>query len=185
MIYGLLGAIFGLIGYGLYIKSILAGKTKPQRVSWTIGASLVAIAFINQIANGGGSSAWFLGASAISSVVIVLLAYWKGAGGSTKLDRVVMLATGLLFTYWVFSHDTHNSVIISVIIDLISLLPTIRGAYVKPRNESYSVWFWSGLAGLMSFLALPHWDLYLILFPAFIITGNTIVMSAKYLGSRN
>ncbi|KKT58129.1 MAG: hypothetical protein UW52_C0064G0012 [Candidatus Gottesmanbacteria bacterium GW2011_GWA1_44_24b] len=59
--FGLLSAVIFPISYFPYVRDTLRGKTKPERASWFIWATLGAIAFFSQLAKGATDSLWLSG----------------------------------------------------------------------------------------------------------------------------
>ena len=115
--------VFGVLALGLniiaeipYLKGIIQGTVKPQRISWGIWSILTSIGFVNQVANGGGYSSLFLGSTAVLVATIFVLSLRKGVGGGSTFDRIILVTAGALFVYWAFSSDVYYSTLIAVTI---------------------------------------------------------------------
>lgn len=109
LIFGVLALILNIIGYIPYVKGILDGKVKPHRVTWGIWSVLTLITFINQIVNDGKYSLLFLGSTTALVISVFLLSIRKGTGGATKFDLSILIASIILFVYWILVWDTRNS----------------------------------------------------------------------------
>lgn len=179
---GLVSVALNCFGYYPYIKGILAGAVKPQRVSWGLWTILVFIAFVNQIANGGGYSSFFIGSTFLLVVAVFALSIKKGMGGAGKLDKACLVAAVILFLCWVITKDTYYSTIFVVLIDAVGALPTAYKAYLHPKTEAYLQWITSGLAAALSLLAIDNHDYILWLYPLYVFTMNGIIVLCKYLG---
>lgn len=179
-VFGILAVLINLIGYIPYIKDIVAQKIKPQRVTWGVWTILTTIAFSNQVINGGGWSAWFLGSTALLVTITFVLSIRNGVGGSSKLDKVALIFAGVLLIYWLTVHDTRLSTILAIIIDAIGATPTLIKAYKKPKTESYPQWVMAAIAGVFSLLAIAKADFILAAFPLYVILMNSLIVSAKY-----
>jgi hypothetical protein len=183
LIFGAAALAVNAIGYVPYIRGIFAGIVKPQRITWGIWSILTVIAFINQVANGGGYSTLFFGSTAALVILVFALSIPKGVGGATTFDKTILTVAALLFIYWIASRNTYSSTLIAVIIDAVGALPTVRKAYLAPETEVYLQWVLAGVAGVLSLLAIPSLSLILAVYPLYIFLMNTVVVVAKYLGS--
>ena len=177
---GVLALVLNIIGYIPYIRDILRGKVKPQRVTWGVWTILTTIAAVNQVKNGGGYSSLFF----ISTVVLVaatfLLSIRRGMGGASKLDMICLALAIALFAYWATVHDTRISTLIAVIIDGVGAIPTVVKTYKHPATESYPQWVLAGLGGLLTLFAVARMDWALLIYPAYVFAMNGVVVGAKF-----
>ncbi len=75
---GYLAVIIGIVSYVPYITNIFRGKTKPHAFSWLVWSVLTGIAFAAQVVEHGGAGSWITGSTALTCVVIFILALFKG-----------------------------------------------------------------------------------------------------------
>jgi hypothetical protein len=177
---GILALVLNLIGYALYIRDILHGAARPQRIGWFIWAILNIIGAVNQVLNKGGYSSLFFVSLAFMVVIIFLLSLKYGQGGASRVDFISLaLALGLL-AYWVTVRDTRLSTLLAVFIDSIGLGLTLLKTYRKPESETYAMWILIGIAGILSLFSLPRIDWVIIIYPAYIAAGNSAVILTKF-----
>ena len=181
---GLASVIANVVGYYPYIRSVIKNVVKPQRVSWGLWSVLVTIAFVNQIHNGGGYSSYFIGSTLVLVLAVFILSFKRGIGGGSKLDIASLAAALLLFIAWAITKDTRATTIIVVLIDAVGAIPTIYKAYKKPKTEAYLQWFTSAVAGLFAIIAVLGHDYILVVYPAYVIVANGLIMLAKYVGTQ-
>lgn len=153
-------------------------------MSWALWSTLLTIAFVNQIHNGGEYSTWFIGSTLALVLTVFVLSFKRGIGGAGKLDIACLLAAGILFIAWIVTKDTRATTYIVVLIDAAGAIPTIHKAYLHPETEAYLQWFTSAVAGLFSILAVLGHNFILIVYPAYVIMANSLIMIAKYLGTQ-
>jgi hypothetical protein len=67
---------------------------------------------------------------------------------------------------WFFTSNPLWAVVTLTLVDLAGFGPTIRKAYVHPYNESVSFFALSAARNLLVILALEHYSLTTVLFPA-------------------
>jgi len=183
-VFGIIALLLSLLGYVPYIIDIVQRKVKPQRVSWGIWAILSNIMFANQLLNGGGWSVWFFGSTALLVTVIFFLSLSRGVGGSSKMDKIILIAAAVLLVYWLTVTNTRVSTILALVIDAAAVAPSILKAYRYPETESYPQWVMASLGGLFSLFAITKVDYILYLFPLYIIVVNGLVVGAKFYAER-
>lgn len=181
---GIAAVVLNTIGYYPYIRDILRGKVKPQRMTWGIWTILTSIFAVNQIANEGGWSSLFFVSTSILVLVTFLLSLKFGVGGFGKLDIICFIFALALFIYWATIQNTRISTLVAVNIDLIAIIPTIIKTFKLPDTESYPQWMLAGIGGLLSLFAVPKLDWALIIYPVYIFVANYVVVGTKYFRER-
>jgi hypothetical protein len=184
MLIGLLSLIFNLIGYVPYYRDIFRGKVKPQRITWSLWAVLTFIASVNQIRNGGGWSTVFVLSTFLLVFGVFILSFTKGIGGGSTQDKLSLVVAGLLFIWWIYSKDSVYSTYIVIAIDSIGALLTAQKAYKEPETEAYLQWFTSGISAMLGILAIEGYSIILLAYPLYVVIGNSVIVSAKYIGSK-
>jgi hypothetical protein len=182
LIFGVSALVVNLIGYVPYFRGIFRGEVKPQRITWGIWTILTSIAFVNQVANGGGWSSLFFGSTTLLVVLVFLSSFKYGVGGKSKLDIGVLIAATVLLVAWIITKNTTTSTYIAIAIDAIGALPTIIKAYKQPETEAYLQWFMAALAGMFSFLAVGGSGFVLYAYPLYVIIFNALIVASKKAG---
>ena len=150
-----------------YIRSILQGKTKPHAFSWIIWASVTFIIFLAQLADKGGVGAWPIGVSGIITLYVAVLAYLKKSDSTiTKKDVLFFITAMAALPFWYFTSDPLWAVVILTTVDLIGFAPTFRKAYSHPYEEQLTFFTLIASRNLIAIMALEHYSLTTILFPA-------------------
>ena len=150
-----------------YIRSIQLGKIKPHVFSWVIWGLGTLIVFFAQLADRGGIGAWPIGVSGVITSYIALLAYLRrGDTLITKADWAFFLAALSTLPLWFLTSDPVWAVITLTLSDLIGFGPTIRRAYSHPHEESIVFFGLGAVRNLLVILALEHYSLTTVLFPA-------------------
>jgi hypothetical protein len=150
-----------------YIRSIQRGETKPHVFSWVIwGLGTLIVAFA-QLAGRGGLGAWVIGVSGLITIYIALLAYLKrGDTFITPTDWAFLGAALCALPCWFLTSDPLWAVVTLTLVDLLGFGPTIRKAYARPHDESVSFFALAAVRNLLVILALEHYSLTTVLFPA-------------------
>ncbi len=104
--------------------------------------------------------------------------------GASKIDRFCLILAILLLLYWVTLHETRISTVIAVLIDGIGAIPTVIKTYRHPKTETYIQWTLAGIAGLLTMLAIPHFDWILIIYPFYVVLMNGAIVGVKFIKER-
>ena len=155
------------IAFVPYIRSILQGKTKPHVFSWVIWASVTFIIFLAQLADKGGVGAWPIGVSGLITFYVAVLAYIKKSDTMiTKKDWLFFIVAMASIPLWYFTSNPLWAVVVLTTIDLIGFAPTFRKAYSRPYEEQLLFFSIIATRNLIAIVALEHYSLTTILFPA-------------------
>ena len=150
-----------------YILSIIRGRVRPHMFSWVIWGITTCVVFFAQLQGKGGVGAWPIGVSGSITLFIALLAYLKRADTTiTRTDWVFFLAALSSLPFWYFTADPLWAVVILTTVDLFGFGPTIRKAWTFPYSESQLFFALFTTRNLIVVLALEHYSVTTVLFPA-------------------
>lgn len=162
---GIIAIGIAIISYIPYFRDIFAGKTKPHAFSWLVWGVLSAIAFLGQIADGGGAGAWVLGFTAVVTLSIFFIALKKGEKNIKAFDWFCLIGAGITLILWLITNEPLLSVVLVTIIDLLGFIPTIRKSYSKPHQETLITYMLSTVKYGLAIIALQNYSLVTVLFP--------------------
>ncbi len=78
---------------------------------------------------------------------------------------------------WLLLSDPLWSVVVISGIDIVAFLPTFRKSYHKPFEETAFTYVCSGLKSFISILALEHWSVITVLYPAVIVLNSVAFLT--------
>ncbi len=162
---GIVSSIIFLIGDLPYVIDTIKGKTKPQRTSWGIIFFLNSVGFANQWASGARNSLWLFGASVIMTGAIFFASLFKGVGGHAKLDFLVLAAALVGVGLWFVFDSPAVSVVVTWVVAIFSLLPTIAKAKKHPETETKITWLLGAISTLLAAISVGKLDWQLLLLP--------------------
>lgn len=166
-----------LIAFFPYIRSIRQGTTKPHVFSWVIWGSTTFVVFLAQLADKGGAGAWPIGVSGIITLYVALLSYLKRSDNTiTKTDWTFFILAMNSLPLWYITSDPLWAVVILTAVDGMGFAPTFRKAYVRPYEEKMTFFAIIALRNFVSILALEHYSLTTVLFPAFIAAACLVLI---------
>jgi hypothetical protein len=150
-----------------YIRSIRRGLTKPHVFSWLIWALGTFVVSLAQLAGSGGVGAWPIGVSGLITAYIAILAYRNQCDiAITRSDWVFLAVALAAVPIWFLTSDPLWAVVILTGLDLAGFGPTFRSAYSRPYDERIGFYSWAAVRNLLAILALEHYSLTTVLFPA-------------------
>ena len=164
-----------IVAFLPYIRSIIAGTTKPHVFSWVIWSSTTFIVFFAQLSDRAGAGAWPLGVSSAITVYVAILAYRKKSDITiTRSDFVFLISALGTLPLWYFTSDPLLVVVILAVIDILGFAPTFRKAYVRPFEEQLRFFAIMAIRDIFILVALEHYSVITALFP--IVMSSTTVI---------
>lgn len=178
LVLGILGGVLGFSGNSIYFINVLKGKTKPQRVTWGIAFLLNIIFVCNQVASGATYSMILVFAFSLSAAAIFFLSIPKGVGGHSRLDLFVLACSLVGVVLWQLLNSPLASILANLFAAAISLIPTLKKAYLQPETETKIKWLLGSLAGLLGALSVGNLNYTVLLFPlfAFVAQGSVFIV---------
>lgn len=160
-----------------YIRSTFQGKIKPHVFSWVIWGSTTFIVFLAQLEDNGGIGAWPIGVSGLITIYVACLAYVKKSDSTiTKTDWLFFLSAMASLPLWYFTSDPLWAVVILTTVDVVGFGPTFRKAYRHPFEEHVTFFALFTVRNLIVIMALEHYSLTTVLFPAVIAAVSLILI---------
>lgn len=174
---GICAGVFSLLGFLPYIVTICQGKTSPNRASWSIWASLGIVLAISNYSAGARETMWLLIAYAVCQITIALLSLKYGEGGWNTFDITCLLGAFISIVLWQFFNSPLLAITISIAIDSLGALPTIKKSYLQPETEDLFSWMMFWTAGTLNVCALNQWSIELIAQPIYLFCFNSIIVA--------
>jgi len=162
-----LAIVLTFVAFIPYIASILKGTVKPHVFSWAIWSITTLTVFFAQWSEGAGVGAWSTGISGCVTVLIAVLAFIKHADITiTRSDWIFFILAILSLPLWYVTSDPVWTVVILTSIDVMAFVPTVRKTYIMPFSEPIIFFAIFALRDLLVILALEHYSIATVLFPA-------------------
>lgn len=158
-----------------YVRSILKGNTKPQRMTWLIWTILVFIAFFSQLAEGATWSLLLTAGDAMTIIIVFLFSIKYGVGGFRKIDILSLIGAGVSLIIWYLTKEAAFALFLIIIIDLIGANLTIIKTWKNPETENWVGWAMCGAGGLFGVFAVGSFNIVLLSYPLYIFIINFVV----------
>jgi len=174
---GLLAAIISLVSFIPYIFDILNRKAVPNRATWIIWMVVGVIIAASYYAAGARESAYLPIANAIGLVFMAILVIRYGEGGLARLDVLCLAGAGLGLILWLLTSEPLFALYLTIGIDAIGALPTIKKTYERPESESNRAWLLYLVANSLNLFAITNWTLAIASYPVYVFIV-AIIMNA-------
>lgn len=159
-----------------YLRDILKGTTKPNLVSWFTWTLLTGIATAAEISAHEYVAAIFTGSAAIATALVVLLGLRNGFVKYTSFDVTCQMAAVVGIVLWHGFSSPAIGVMASVTIDFIGALPTLRHAWLKPYEETWSAFSLGAIGGVFGVAALSTYNWISLPYAVYIVAVNAVIV---------
>ncbi len=146
-------------GGGIYFIETIAGRAKPNKVTWLFWAVAPLIASFAAMSKGVTWAALpiFLTGFVPLCIFIVSLfvkkAYWK----LSAFDYFCGIFALLALVLWWLTKDANIAIIFSIISDLFACIPTFKKSWTNPETEPVIPYIVGLVSVLTSFAAIKYW----------------------------
>jgi hypothetical protein len=170
--------VLTIVAFFPYVRAILYGTTRPHVFSWVIWGVTTFVVFLAQLEGKGGVGAWPIGVSGSITIFIAFLAYTKRADiAITGTDWLFFVSALSSLPLWYLTSDPLWAVVILTTVDVLGFGPTIRKAYHFPHSESVLFYALFAARNLLVVMALEHYSVTTVLFPAVIAAACMLLMA--------
>ena len=177
------GALLNLIGSISYVIDTIKGKTKPNRISWSLWALAPMVAFFAMLGEGVSFTGALMTFMVGFGPLLVLLASFlnkKSIWKITKFDIFCGLFSMISILLWVSTKNTLLSLSFAVIADLMAGIPTIKKSWTYSDTESSAPYSTGIINQIITFLIIKDFSYINIAFPIYFVLINTIIILGIY-----
>ena len=179
----IVSACISVVGATAYIRDTLKGKTKPNRVSWTmwtIAPLIGTAAALSAHADIWPTIRIFL-AGFIPLLVLIASfvnpqSYWK----LSVFDILCGACSAVALVLWGIVNAPLLAILFAAIADAFASLPTIRKAWTNPETETGLTYVASLTAVVLVLPSIPVWNIENSAFQITLIAVNTLLIFSVY-----
>lgn len=172
-----------VVGGLVYLKEMLWGNTRPNRVSWFLWGLPPVIGAVIAWQDGVEWRVWLpilaIGAGTILIFVASFLrrdGYWKLG----PLDYVCGLFSLLAIAFWAINRDPFTATALAVAGDGLAALPTLAKSWKSPETETAVAYLSTGVASATGLLAIERGDFIEMAFPVYMACMNLTIAAVIY-----
>lgn len=171
------------VGLFAYIRDTVAGKTKPNRVSWFLWGSVplagVAAALSLQADIWATARIFIAGFGPLIVFLASFLstqAYWK----LTRFDYFCGATAVFALVLWVVADSPRLAILFFALADLFASLPTLLKAWKYPETETGFTYFMGFVGVLITIPAIPVWNIENSAFQIYLLLVNFLLALFVY-----
>jgi len=172
-----IGAVIAILSGVPYMIDVIRHKSKPNIVSWFTWTLLTAIATAAAFAEHAPHAALLTLGSTISTGMVVLLGLKFGIAKLTRFDALFQAGAVVGLVIWLLLSSPTAAIVITMIIDFIAALPTIRHGWLKPGEETWQTFALSGVAAAFVFASLVTYTFADLAFPVYLFFANSLIVA--------
>ena len=185
LVVGTIGGVLAMVAVIPYIKDILHGTTRPNIVSFSLWAVLLAISIVAQMSAGASWSVVLLIGDLIgTSSIVVLCLIGYGYGKYGWLELVCTILAIIAIVSWQLTHEPVLALVFAVVADLMAAVPTIVKAYRDPWSEAPTQWLLIALASALAIASTTIFDPANLIFPVYLLLVNGTTGTLAFFGRR-
>jgi hypothetical protein len=116
-------------------------------------------------------------ANSVATGSVVMLGIWKGYARLTRFDAICQVTAFAGLATWPLLHTPLLAVMVTVAVDAIALVPTIRHAWRNPEEEVWAAYALSAggaACAACALLALRSYTLATWLYPAYLCAADAL-----------
>lgn len=178
VMHNLLAVVSGIVAVlgGLpYIRDILRHKTKPNTVTWFTWSLLNIITAIAALSGHAYQTAIFAFATGGCTTLITLLSLKDGIKKYTIFDIVCQVLAIVGIIAWRLTDRPALAVVLTIVASSLASLPTIRHAWIAPKEETWQFFAIDGLSGLLASLSVQSFSFLAVAFPLYIVLDDALI----------
>lgn len=177
-LFGILSAVFTMVGVFSYLRCIYKGENSPHVLSWLGWAFITTIGAFAMLDSGSTWGTIFIFANSFSCIVVALYSIYRKVGvWSTTVYDYLFFGLGILgIILWQVLSLPLLAIILSVLADLFFAIPTIIKVYKYPKSENASSWVPYCIAGVFGLLAIGKLSLSEVLYPLYVAFLNFLIL---------
>ncbi|HSX28122.1 MAG TPA: hypothetical protein VLF60_01590 [Candidatus Saccharimonadales bacterium] len=172
-----------MVGSGLptlstivYIISVVQGKTKPHRTTYTLFVLITSLTFASLLASHDRSGIWLAGVSVLQTLAICGLAFKWGMGGKDPFDVLCVLLCVGGIAVWLATGESLIGLLAAIVADFLALLPALRKMWRHPYTEIWTFYALDTVAALAIVAAGPYgWRA--VLYPGYLSSVNFLCVA--------
>jgi len=185
---GIASAACVILSAVLYVFSMLAGRTKPSRVSYWIWFSMSSLIFFSFLKS-GGTTVWLQAAYVVNPLVIAVLSLRYGEGtGLTRLEKSVFAVAACSLPLWGWLRfvwgDTPQVALfiflLNLFADALGGLPTYVKVWKRPETEDRMAWIVCAFGCVLNLFAVREWNVPDIIWNGFMTSAAIYVALACF-----
>ncbi|MEK7564006.1 MAG: hypothetical protein AAB510_00340 [Patescibacteria group bacterium] len=166
------------IGVFFYIRDMVRGTTKPNRITWFIWALAPLITTWIAVKAGSGLSILPVFLAGFNPVLVLIASFIikKGYWEITKLDVVCGILAGISLLLWLLTQSFWVSILFAILSDGLAAVPTLIKSWKFPETETSSAYLGGAVANVLGLIIIKEWTFPIYSFGVYNILINLLIL---------
>ncbi len=179
---GYITVLIQLIGVFFYIRGMVLGKTKPNRVTWFIWALAPLIGAWLSWKAGAGLSVLPVLMAGVNPIFVLIASFIikKGYWEITKFDILCGIIALFALLLWVITQSFSLSILFAIISDGLASLPTVVKAWKYPETENAGAYAGGIIANTLGLLVIKQWIFSIYSLGVYFVLMNIFIVFCIY-----
>lgn len=178
-----ISALISVMGAYAYIRDTVAGRTKPNRVSWSMWALAPLIGTAAAIAS--NADLWAVVRIFLAGFLplLVLIAtfcnpqsYWR----LTAFDITCGVFSLIALAVWGAADSPRTAILLAALADGFACIPTIIKAWKYPETETGVAYIASFVSVVLVIPSIPIWNIENSAFQVYLLIANAVLLFCVY-----
>lgn len=178
-----LSALISIGGASFYIRDTLAGRTKPNRISWSLWAVAPLIGAAAAVASGADFWAVVRVFLAGFMPLIIFLASFVNRQSYWRINRFDLgcgaLSVAALLV-WVAADSPRTAILLAATADGFAAIPTLTKAWKFPETETGVMFIGSFLSSVLVMPSISEWNIENAAFTVYLCLASGLMLFAVY-----
>ncbi len=188
---GYLAGVLCIVALYVYLRAILSGKVHSNKVTWGTWIIVTLMLCFSYYQSADSTSAiWVSVAYAVGTIAIyIALVFYSKEGSWTWVEKSCLVALIPIIIIWWWFNSSVLGLTLTMIVDVIGLIPLVYLVYKKPKSEYALAWWLGFLANFVNLFAIDRWDWANSAYPIYLalmtLTVAVLVQFPRFLRIRN
>lgn len=176
-LYVVLSIVLPIISPIIYVRSILQGISRPQRMTRLVTLLITVLTFASVVAQGNKAAVGLAVISMLQAIVIFGFSLRFGMGGRNRLDFICLAIALCGIILWQTTGSSLLALYASIMADFAGYIPALIKTYRFPRTEDWRFYALDCLAGCFAGLAVGNFAPAMLAYPLYIFVINAAMVS--------
>ena len=167
-----------LVSTYVYLRSMLNGHAKPNRVTWLMWSVAPMTAFVAAVSEGAGLATVPAFTAGLCTFMIFAFSFvvkeasWK----LTRFDYACGVLSAVAVVFWGVTGNPDFAIVFAILSDILASVPTLMKGWQHPETESSAAYLTGVFSGLTGFLAVTVWTFSQYAFPAYLVAISSVLV---------
>jgi hypothetical protein len=162
------------------VVSTFRGRTKPNRATWTIWAVVSIILAASYHSSGANDTIWVPLSYVVGPIIVAILSVKYGEGFWNELDMKCLAAAAASLVLWWIFESALVALLLTLFIDFLGYIPTIKKVYDRPRSEGRLAWTLFFVGHLLNLFAIDSFTFGVVVYPLCMFVWEGTIVALIY-----